>query len=177
MPAAAEAVLWALWHLRPLQSEVLCRWCHTQRGWTRSAPCQLEPIIPPDGGTSSMVSSQFSFHWTLLTTDASQSNWELIEQIPVQGTWCSGERLMSPNLRDLRTIRLAPQLLPLSRGKAVTGQTKSLTAVLSIIKQGSTRSSPLLREVGMITNGQKATSPICQQSTYVALNMVADCLS
>lgn len=150
--------------------------CHP-KGLDKRCSLSARTVFPSDGGTSSTVSPRFSFHWTLLTTDASQSNWELIEQIPVQGTWCSGERLMSPNLRDLRTIRLAPQLLPLSRGKAVTGQTKSLTAVLCIIKQGSTRSSPLLREVGMITNGQKATSPICQQSTYVALNMVADCLS
>lgn len=115
MPAAAEIVpLGPVAFQTPIEV-ILPVVSQPEAVWQRCAPCQLEPVIASDGGT---VSPRFSF-WTLLAIGASQSNWELFEQFPVQAIWCSGERLIKSNQKDLRTIHLAPpQPLPLGREKS-----------------------------------------------------------
>lgn len=181
MSAAVDAVPWALWHIRPLQAEVLSLWDRTPGGL--ETKCSLSSQARRSLKWWKQVKDGRSLiqpSWILLTTDASLLGWGAhLEELQVQGSWSPQERLMSSNLRELRAIRMALfHFFPLIRNKAVRVRSDNSTAVSYINRQGGTRSQSLLSEVGLILSwAEQNLSHLSAVHIRGSLNVVADQLS
>ncbi|XP_063802384.1 uncharacterized protein LOC134970322 [Pseudophryne corroboree] len=157
MVSSFEAVPYARFHARPLQTQIL-------NCWTRTEPRLELQLIRLSIKTRQSLHWWLHSHnlkkgapftiwsWMMVTTDASLSGWGAVFQTHhFQGRWSNQESKLQINILELRAIRYALiRIQTMVQGQPVRVQSDNATAVAYINKQGGTRSWSTMREVAQI---------------------------